>query len=67
MVFTESAKADTTYHRTDRTFAKYKNVNPFIGKNRILAAHMGKPEGSNVQTWVIPKSKDPGPGSYKVE
>lgn len=65
--FTDEAKADTNFHRTDKTFAKYKNVNPFVGKSRSLAARIGKPDESNKQTWVIPKSKEPGPGSYKVE
>lgn len=66
-MFTENAKALQFFHKTDRTFAKYKNVNPFIGKPRIKAIKIDKPEGSNKSTWVIPKSKEPGPGSYGTE
>lgn len=66
-VFTETAKAVQNFHKTDRTFGKYKNINPFIGKRRIFAARIDKPEGSNKSTWIIPKSKEPGPGTYPIE
>lgn len=32
-----------------------------------MSIKIDKPEGSNKSTWVIPKSKEPGPGSYSTE
>ena len=52
---------------TDRTFANLKNIKPFFGKRRTLTTTIYKPEADGKSTWLIPKSKDPGPGSYKVE
>ena len=47
--------------------AKYNNTNHKLTKPRGLAATMGRPPQKESQSWVIPKSADPGPGSYKVE
>ncbi len=66
-VFTDDAKGLQAFLKTDRTFAKYNKVNPYFGKKRILEARIDKPDGPNKSSWVIPKSKEPGPGSYEVE
>lgn len=66
-VFTETAKALSAFHMTNKTFAKYKNVQPYIGKPRIKFCKIDKPEGTNKSTWVIPKTKEAGPGSYATE
>jgi hypothetical protein len=52
---------------TDKTFGSYKQVNPFIGKKRTLSTKIQSPGAEEKSTWQIPKSQDPGPGSYKVD
>lgn len=67
-VFTDTAVADQAFRVTDKNFSKYKNVNPFFGRKRTRTPRIYAPEeDKNKQTWIIPKSPEPGPGSYKIE
>lgn len=67
-MFIDSAIADQGFRVTDKVFAKYKNINPYFGRERTRQTKIYAPEpNSNKSTWVIPKSPEPGPGSYKIE